>query len=45
MAHEVPLNLFSCEYELDSKEWIIDEDSLTEVMQTLQKEWTMLAVK
>lgn len=45
MAHEVPLSLFNCEYELDNKDWIIDKDSLSEVIQTLQKEWTMLAAK
>lgn len=45
MAHEIPLNLFNCEYELDNKEWIIDEDSLLKVIQSLQREWTILAAK
>lgn len=45
MVHGVPLNLYNCEYELDNKEWIIDEDSLLEVIQSLQKEWTILAAK
>lgn len=45
MAHEIPLNLYNCEYELDSGEWIIDENSLLEVIQSLQREWTMLATK
>lgn len=43
MASEVPLNLFSCEYE-DIK-WIYEKENVKEVIQQLNATWTTTAVK
>lgn len=39
-----PLNLFCCEFDLDG-DWIVDQNSLMEVVQTLQQEWMLHSVK
>nr|XP_034191751.1 tRNA pseudouridine(38/39) synthase [Osmia lignaria] len=43
LAHEVPLNLWYCEYE--TKEWYIDEQELINTIKVLQKDWTLNTVK
>ncbi|XP_034191751.2 tRNA pseudouridine(38/39) synthase [Osmia lignaria lignaria] len=43
LAHEVPLNLWYCEYE--TKEWYIDEHELINTIKVLQKDWTLNTVK
>uniref|UniRef100_A0A0C9Q1B3 PUS3_0 protein n=1 Tax=Fopius arisanus TaxID=64838 RepID=A0A0C9Q1B3_9HYME len=43
LAHEVPLNLFHCDY--DDVEWFYDDEELLLTIKTLQKDWTFNAVK
>lgn len=43
MAHELPLNLFYCDY--DDVEWYYDDEELHIVIKTLQEDWTMNSVK
>ncbi|KAJ8975058.1 hypothetical protein NQ317_005775 [Molorchus minor] len=43
MASEIPLNLFSSEYDL--KKWHYDEDSLSQVITKLNNIWTHTAIK
>jgi len=46
MASEIPLNLFSCDYDENHvKQWIIDHESLKEVIAHLQSLWTINQVK
>lgn len=43
MAHEVPLNLWYCDY--DSLEWFSDGNELINIIKTLQQNWTLDTVK
>ncbi|XP_066591361.1 tRNA pseudouridine(38/39) synthase isoform X2 [Prorops nasuta] len=43
MAHEVPLNLFHCEYE--NENWFIDQTELLHTIKILQAEWTLNTIK
>ncbi|XP_015592180.1 tRNA pseudouridine(38/39) synthase isoform X2 [Cephus cinctus] len=43
LAHEIPLNLFHCEYE--ESEWFIDNKELMEVIKTLQQDWALNTIK
>nr|XP_003707139.1 PREDICTED: tRNA pseudouridine(38/39) synthase [Megachile rotundata]XP_012149511.1 PREDICTED: tRNA pseudouridine(38/39) synthase [Megachile rotundata] len=43
LAHEVPLNLWYCEYE--AKQWYIDQQELINTVKILQKDWTLNTVK
>ena len=43
LAHEVPLNLFHCEFE--SIDWFIDRTELEEVVRNLQEDWTLYNIK
>lgn len=43
LAHEVPLNLFHCEFE--TNDWFIDRTELEEVVKNLQEEWTFHSIK
>ncbi|XP_015124476.1 tRNA pseudouridine(38/39) synthase isoform X2 [Diachasma alloeum] len=43
LAHEVPLNLFHCDY--DDVEWYYDDEELVLVIKTLQEDWTFNSVK
>ncbi|XP_033213039.1 tRNA pseudouridine(38/39) synthase isoform X2 [Belonocnema kinseyi] len=43
LAHEVPLNLFHCEYE--TNDWFFDKIELEEVVRNLQEDWTFNNIK
>lgn len=43
LAHEIPLNLWYCEY--DTMEWYIDKDELINTIKFLQRDWTLNTVK
>lgn len=43
LAHEIPLNLWHCEYEKD--QWHIDEEELVYTIKTLQRDWTLNTIK
>lgn len=43
LAHEIPLNLWYCEY--DTKEWYIHKDELFNTIKLLQKDWTLNTVR
>ncbi|XP_033321543.2 tRNA pseudouridine(38/39) synthase [Megalopta genalis] len=43
LAHELPLNLWYCEY--DVNEWYNDKEELMNTMKTLQKDWTINTIK
>lgn len=43
LAHEIPLNLFHCEFE--TNDWFIDKTELEEVIKALQEEWTFHRIK
>ncbi|KAF3422522.1 hypothetical protein E2986_04841 [Frieseomelitta varia] len=43
LAHEIPLNLWYCEY--DTKEWYIDKNELINTIKFLQKDWTLNTIK
>ncbi|KOC63618.1 tRNA pseudouridine(38/39) synthase, partial [Habropoda laboriosa] len=43
LAHELPLNLWYCEY--DNKEWYIDKDELLTTMKILQRDWSLNTIK
>ncbi|XP_076280720.1 tRNA pseudouridine(38/39) synthase [Lasioglossum baleicum] len=43
LAHELPLNLWYCEYE--ANEWYNDKEELMNTVKTLQKDWTMNTIK
>ncbi|XP_006611518.1 tRNA pseudouridine(38/39) synthase [Apis dorsata] len=43
LAHEIPLNLWYCEY--DAKEWYIHKDELFNTIKLLQKDWTLNTVR
>lgn len=43
MAHEVPLNLWYCDYE--NVEWFIDKNELINTIKTLQQDWTLNTIK
>ncbi|XP_076237384.1 tRNA pseudouridine(38/39) synthase [Calliopsis andreniformis] len=43
LAHEVPLNLWHCEYE--TNEWYIDKEELLHTIQILQTDWTLNTIK
>lgn len=43
LAHEIPLNLWYCEYE--SNEWYIDKEELLNTLRILQKDWTLNTIK
>ncbi|XP_017892079.1 tRNA pseudouridine(38/39) synthase isoform X2 [Ceratina calcarata] len=43
LAHEVPLNLWCCEYE--ANEWYIDKTELRNTIKLLQKDWTLYTIK
>nr|XP_033321543.1 tRNA pseudouridine(38/39) synthase [Megalopta genalis] len=43
LAHELPLNLWYCEY--DVNEWYNDKEELMNTIKTLQKDWTINTIK
>lgn len=43
MGHELPLNLFYCEYE--NIDWHVDPENLHCVVKDLQRDWTLNSVK
>lgn len=43
LAHELPLNLFYCDY--DDVNWFHDEDEMLVVIKTLQEDWAHNAIK
>lgn len=43
LAHELPLNLWYCDYE--NTEWFIDEKELMNTIKVLQQDWTLNMVK
>ncbi|XP_023289103.1 tRNA pseudouridine(38/39) synthase isoform X2 [Orussus abietinus] len=43
LAHELPLCLMHCEFE--NQNWFIDNHELTNVITTLQQDWTLNAIK
>ncbi|EFN66370.1 tRNA pseudouridine synthase 3 [Camponotus floridanus] len=43
MAHEVPLNLWYCDYE--GIEWFIDKNELINTIKTLQQDWALSTIK
>ncbi|XP_031840437.2 tRNA pseudouridine(38/39) synthase [Nomia melanderi] len=43
LAHELPLNLWYCEYE--HNEWYSDKEELINIIKTLQKDWTINTIK
>lgn len=43
LAHELPLNLFYCDY--DNVEWVYDRKEQLIVLKTLQEDWTFNAIK
>ncbi|KAL0102149.1 hypothetical protein PUN28_018583 [Cardiocondyla obscurior] len=43
MAHEIPLNLWHCDYE--SINWLIDESELLNTIKILQQDWTLNTIK
>ncbi|XP_011684907.1 PREDICTED: tRNA pseudouridine(38/39) synthase [Wasmannia auropunctata] len=43
MAHQVPLNLWYCDYE--SVNWFIDENELLNTVKTLQQDWALSTIK
>lgn len=43
MAHEVPLNLWYCDYE--DVEWFIDKNELINTIKTLQQDWALNTIK
>ncbi|XP_032683103.1 tRNA pseudouridine(38/39) synthase [Odontomachus brunneus] len=43
MAHEIPLNLWYCNYK--DVEWIIDENELVNTIKTLQQDWALNTIK
>ncbi|XP_066903863.1 tRNA pseudouridine(38/39) synthase [Halyomorpha halys] len=43
MAHPIGLNLFLTEFECGN--WILDEEEIIRVIETLQKHWTLNAIK
>lgn len=43
LAHEIPLNLWYCEY--DTMEWYIDKNELINTIKFLQRDWTLNTVK
>ncbi|KMQ90739.1 trna pseudouridine synthase 3 [Lasius niger] len=43
MAHEVPLNLWYCDYE--GVEWFIDKNELINTIKTLQQDWALNTIK
>lgn len=43
LAHEIPLNLWHCEYETD--EWYIDKKELLNTIKLLQKDWALNTIK
>ncbi|XP_054012629.1 tRNA pseudouridine(38/39) synthase [Hylaeus anthracinus] len=43
LAHELPLNLWYCEYE--TKEWYIDKEELINTLKVLQNDWTFNTIK
>ncbi|XP_029170311.1 tRNA pseudouridine(38/39) synthase [Nylanderia fulva] len=43
MAHEVPLNLWYCDYE--DVEWFIDQNELINTVKTLQQDWALNTIK
>ncbi|KAB0799640.1 hypothetical protein PPYR_07520 [Photinus pyralis] len=44
MASDIPLNLYDCEYELESN-WRYDDNNLTDLIKKLQSFWTFHAIK
>ncbi|XP_044015777.1 tRNA pseudouridine(38/39) synthase isoform X2 [Aphidius gifuensis] len=43
LAHELPLNLFHCDY--DDVDWFYDDQELHVVIKKLQEDWTMNSIK
>ena len=43
LAHEIPLNLWYCEYEIN--DWYIDKEELLNTLRILQKDWTLNTIK
>lgn len=43
MAHEVPLNLWYCNYE--DVEWVVDENELINTIKMLQQDWALSTIK
>lgn len=43
MAHEVPLNLWYCDYE--GVDWIVDENELINTIKILQQDWALSTIK
>ncbi|XP_043285696.1 tRNA pseudouridine(38/39) synthase [Venturia canescens] len=43
LAHELPLNLYDCHF--DDVKWIFEKNELNLVVQSLEKDWTINAVK
>ncbi|XP_076176479.1 tRNA pseudouridine(38/39) synthase isoform X2 [Ptiloglossa arizonensis] len=43
LAHEVPLNLWYCEYQ--TEEWYIDKEELLNTIKILQNDWTFNTIK
>ncbi|RLU25664.1 hypothetical protein DMN91_001821, partial [Ooceraea biroi] len=43
MAHEVPLNLWYCDYK--DAQWFVDKTELTNIIKTLQQDWALNAIK
>ncbi|XP_071555254.1 tRNA pseudouridine(38/39) synthase isoform X1 [Temnothorax nylanderi] len=43
MAHQVPLNLWYCDYE--NVKWFIDEDELLHTIKILQQDWALNTIK
>ncbi|KAL6257389.1 hypothetical protein P5V15_010961 [Pogonomyrmex californicus] len=43
MAHQIPLNLWYCDYE--NVKWFIDENELLNTIKTLQQDWAINTIK